>query len=95
MVLVSQFLRELHFIEAGRLSRCPRTCRCRSSFGNCTSLRLGACHPGGEVEVSQFLRELHFIEAVSAQGVRTRKTGRSSFGNCTSLRPRREPPVPP
>ena len=36
----SQFLRELHFIEAFFVPGEPITEGCRSSFGNCTSLRL-------------------------------------------------------
>ena len=60
----SQFLRELHFIEAAwSARRVPPRSR-RSSFGNCTSLRrlpLGYWDAVGGW--SQFLRELHFIEA--------------------------------
>ena len=36
----SQFLRELHFIEAASFSLPRRGWSGRSSFGNCTSLRL-------------------------------------------------------
>ena len=82
----SQFLRELHFIEAGRRSRCPRTCRSRSSFGNCTSLRLEEDGSRVGCDRSQFLRELHFIEAPTPQPGGCRTSSRSFFANCTSLR---------
>ena len=64
--IMSQFLRELHFIEAIEcILRNYKTPTRRSSFGNCTSLRLG--EPGLAVgdAGSQFLRELHFIEATA------------------------------
>ena len=61
---LSQFLRELHFIEAIHTSLLQSCQSGRSSFGNCTSLRLGKQGAGGKKLVpSQFLRELHFIEA--------------------------------
>ena len=61
---MSQFLRELHFIEAPSQPTAviPATSR-RSSFGNCTSLRPGEPGEGECPYLSQFLRELHFIEA--------------------------------
>ena len=59
---MSQFLRELHFIEALLRTTPLMTQICRSSFGNCTSLRREDPVP------------------------RRNPPGRSSFGNCTSLR---------
>ena len=62
------------------------TALCRSSFGNCTSLR-HAVAAGCEAVVvaeSRFLRGLHFIEAAAHQERGTLSPGRSFFG--TSLR---------
>ena len=64
---MSQFLRELHFIEASMGARGRRTARrSRSSFGTCTSLRLRRVEVAVGTAQSQFLRELHFIEATGA-----------------------------
>ena len=84
--MASQFLRELHFIEAEKAASTSAKTGSRSSFGNCTSLRQGhQRHVRGHLE-SQFLRELHFIEA-GVHGHRSAPGScRSSFGNCTSLR---------
>ena len=65
MPVRSQFLRELHFIEAIKSSQGDRKSPRRSSFGNCTSLRLYHQSPPHIALQSQFLRELHFIEARS------------------------------
>ena len=61
----------------------------RSSFGNCTSLRLRYRPPQGSADGSQFLRELHFIEVGSRPWRSLRSWPCSFFGNCTSLRPQR------
>ena len=84
----SQFLRELHFIEASRGPSSTWTRTRRSFFGNCTSLRpVNAAVLGDPGFASQFLLELHLIEVprhCQSGGVGRR---RSSFWNCTSLRP--------
>mgnify|MGYP002559868223 CR=1 FL=1 len=59
----SQFLRELHFIEASSTPGACSSRACRSSFGNCTSLRHHPRRHGRVHPESQFLRELHFTEA--------------------------------
>ena len=59
----SQFLRELHFIEARRHCGYPLRRKRRSSFGNCTSLRFLPLLVRRDDSPSQFLWELHFIEA--------------------------------
>ena len=82
----SQFLRELHFIEATICAQPFRLRRGRSSFGNCTSLRLEEDGSRVGCDRSQFLRELHFIEAPTPQPGGCRTSSRSFFANCTSLR---------
>ena len=59
-----QFLRELHFIEAGPRRPTAVFGPGCSSFGSCTSLRPGSyLLPPALRFLLQFLRELHFIEA--------------------------------
>ena len=90
----SQFLRDLHFIEARRADVRPWSATCRSSFGNCTSLRLGGQRGEIGADKSQFLLELHFIEVERACPCWGGACRRSSFGNCTSLRHSQTPTTP-
>ena len=68
---VLQFLRELHFIEAGRRRWSRTSTSSCSSFGSCTSLRLSSTTSVRTTSGLQFLRELHFIEARCSYRSRT------------------------
>ena len=75
----SQFLRELHFIEATRVNSPPKRQPRRSSFGNCTSLRHVLALAWANPPKSQFFRELHFIEARRTSSPRPVRRGSQFF----------------
>ena len=88
MAFPSQFLWELHFIEAAQPTG-SRSWLTGLQFFRELHFIAAIRHTKHlrNLHLSQFFRELHFIEAETIPSHSSSCQCRSSFGSCTSLRP--------